>query len=238
MKLLEFWKGVVLARSFNGVNWQRFANVQDVEIEAFGPWSHVCFLLRSAVRLNHMSMMPAVVVVSHSLPLEIRFNMPWSRTCKSLKGEIPEAIFNVSRWHVHTDHIPDMIEKRCRQFEIEGHETHHYVFQQWLIVTRRLCYLESPENSHFKQDLVSEMRKVAQRELATGFTFWYTHRKRTVIMSSKFLNTSLSLKWLRTMMRLKRQPFVNGMSTTKSSFMDQVSVILRLYRSQLSWCQG
>ena len=96
------------------------------------------------------------------------------------------------------------------------------------------AYLESPEKFEaIKQDLIDEMWKVAQRELATGFYYGTPSENEQLFWALvvKFLNTSLSLKWLRMIMRLKRQPFVNGMSSTKAikwSFMDQVSVILRL----------
>ncbi|COO56221.1 U32 family peptidase [Streptococcus pneumoniae] len=72
------------------------------------------------------------------------------------------------------DHIPDMIENGVDSLKIEGRmESIHYV----LTVTNCYkaavdAYLESPEKFEaIKQDLVDEMWKVAQRELATGFYY-------------------------------------------------------------------
>ena len=57
-------------------------------------------------------------------------------------------------------------------------------------------YLESPEKFEaIKQDLVDEMWKVAQRELATGFYYGTpSEMSSCLVLVVKFLSTSLLLK--------------------------------------------
>ncbi|COK08241.1 GMP synthase [Streptococcus pneumoniae] len=102
------------------------------------------------------------------------YDMPFGKERKSLQGEIPEE-FSMSAVDMSMiDHIPDMIENGVDSLKIEGRmESIHYV----LTVTNCYkaavdAYLESPEKFEaIKQDLVDEMWKVAQRELATGFYY-------------------------------------------------------------------
>ena len=72
------------------------------------------------------------------------------------------------------DHIPDMIENGVDSLKIEGRmKSIHYVSTVTNCYKAAVdAYLESPEKFEaIKQDLVDEMWKVAQRELATGFYY-------------------------------------------------------------------
>ena len=162
------------------------------------------------------------------------YDMPFGKERKSLKGEIPEE-FSMSAVDMSMiDHIPDMIENGVDSLKIEGRmKSIHYVSTVTNCYKAAVdAYLESPEKFEaIKQDLIDEMWKVAQRELATGFYYGTpSEMSSCLVLVVKFLSISLSLKWFLTMMRHKQQPFVNGMSLTKAtklSFMAQVSVILK-----------
>ncbi len=72
------------------------------------------------------------------------------------------------------DHIPDMIENGVDSLKIEGRmKSVHYVSTVTNCYKAAVdAYLESPEKFEaIKQDLIDEMWKVAQRELATGFYY-------------------------------------------------------------------
>ena len=72
------------------------------------------------------------------------------------------------------DHIPDMIENGVDSLKIEGRmKSIHYVSTVSNCYKAAVdAYLESPEKFEaIKQDLIDEMWKVAQRELATGFYY-------------------------------------------------------------------
>ena len=72
------------------------------------------------------------------------------------------------------DHIPDMIENGVDSLKIEGRmKSVHYVYTVTNCYKAAVdAYLESPEKFEaIKQDLIDEMWKVAQRELATGFYY-------------------------------------------------------------------
>ena len=94
------------------------------------------------------------------------------------------------------------------------------------------AYLESPEKFEaIKQDLIDEMWKVAQRELATGFYYGTPSENeqlfgaRRKIPEYKFVAEVVSYDDA-----TQQQPFANGTSLTKGtklSFMAQVSVILK-----------
>ncbi|CIT87958.1 U32 family peptidase [Streptococcus pneumoniae] len=102
------------------------------------------------------------------------YDMPFGKERKSLQGEIPEE-FSMSAVDMSMiDHIPDMIENGVDSLKIEGRmESIHYVSTVTNCYKAAVdAYLESPEKFEaIKQDLVDEMWKVAQRELATGFYY-------------------------------------------------------------------
>ncbi|CEY72173.1 peptidase%2C U32 family [Streptococcus pneumoniae] len=102
------------------------------------------------------------------------YDMPFGKERKSLQGEIPEE-FSMSAVDMSMiDHISDMIENGVDSLKIEGRmESIHYVSTVTNCYKAAVdAYLESPEKFEaIKQDLVDEMWKVAQRELATGFYY-------------------------------------------------------------------
>ncbi|MDG9080516.1 U32 family peptidase, partial [Streptococcus pneumoniae] len=102
------------------------------------------------------------------------YDMPFGKERKSLQGEIPEE-FSMSAVDMSMiDHIPDMIENGVDSLKIEGRmKSIHYVSTVTNCYKAAVdAYLESPEKFEaIKQDLVDEMWKVAQRELATGFYY-------------------------------------------------------------------
>ncbi|COM46092.1 peptidase%2C U32 family [Streptococcus pneumoniae] len=102
------------------------------------------------------------------------YDMPFGKERKSLKGEIPEE-FSMSAVDMSMiDHIPDMIENGVDSLKIEGRmKSIHYVSTVTNCYKAAVdAYLESSEKFEaIKQDLVDEMWKVAQRELATGFYY-------------------------------------------------------------------
>ena len=102
------------------------------------------------------------------------YDMPFGKERKSLKGEIPEE-FSMSAVDMSMiDHIPDMIENGVDSLKIEGRmKSIHYVSTVTNCYKAAVdAYLESPEKFEaIKQDLIDEMWKVAQRELATGFYY-------------------------------------------------------------------
>ncbi|COF86783.1 peptidase%2C U32 family [Streptococcus pneumoniae] len=102
------------------------------------------------------------------------YDMPFGKERKSLQGEIPEE-FSMSAVDMSMiDHIPDMIENGVDSLKIEGRmKSIHYVSTVTNCYKAAVdAYLESPEKFEaIKQNLVDEMWKVAQRELATGFYY-------------------------------------------------------------------
>ena len=72
------------------------------------------------------------------------------------------------------EHIPDMIENGVDSLKIEGRmKSIHYVSTVTNCYKAAVdAYMESPEKFQaVKQDLIDELWKVAQRELATGFYY-------------------------------------------------------------------
>ena len=119
------------------------------------------------------------------------------------------------------DHIPDMIENGVDSLKIEGRmKSIHYVSTVTNCYKAAVdAYLESPEKFEaIKQDLIDEMWRLPNVELATGFYYGTpSENEQYLVLVVKFLSTSLSLKWFLMMMRHKQQPFVNGMSLTKET---------------------
>ena len=148
----------------------------DVEIEAFVHGAMCISYSGRCTLSNHMSMRDANRGgCSQSCRWKYDlYDMPFGQERKSLKGEIPEE-FSMSAVDMSMiDHIPDMIEKGVDSLKIEGRmKSIHYVSTVSNCYKAAVdAYLESPEKfKAIKQDLVDEMWKVAQRELATGFYY-------------------------------------------------------------------
>ena len=178
---LEFWKElgltrVVLAREVSMEELAEIRKRTDVEIEAFVHGAMCISYSGRCTLSNHMSMRDANRGgCSQSCRWKYDlYDMPFGQERKSLKGEIPEE-FSMSAVDMSMiDHIPDMIENGVDSLKIEGRmKSIHYVSTVTNCYKAAVdAYLESPEKFEaIKQDLVDEMWKVAQRELATGFYY-------------------------------------------------------------------
>ena len=178
---LEFWKDlgltrVVLAREVSMEELAEIRKRTDVEIEAFVHGAMCISYSGRCTLSNHMSMRDANRGgCSQSCRWKYDlYDMPFGQERKSLKGEIPEE-FSMSAVDMSMiDHIPDMIENGVDSLKIEGRmKSIHYVSTVTNCYKAAVdAYLESPEKFEaIKQDLIDEMWKVAQRELATGFYY-------------------------------------------------------------------
>ena len=178
---LNFWKDeglerVVLAREVSMDEIKEMQEKVDVEIEAFVHGAMCISYSGRCTLSNHMSMRDANRGgCSQSCRWKYDlYDMPFGQERKSLKGEIPEE-FSMSAVDMSMiDHIPDMIENGVDSLKIEGRmKSIHYVSTVTNCYKAAVdAYLESPEKFEaIKQDLVDEMWKVAQRELATGFYY-------------------------------------------------------------------
>ena len=178
---LEFWKDlgltrVVLAREVSMEELAEIRKRTDVEIEAFVHGAMCISYSGRCTLSNHMSMRDANRGgCSQSCRWKYDlYDMPFGQERKSLKGEIPEE-FSMSAVDMSMiDHIPDMIENGVDSLKIEGRmKSIHYVSTVANCYKAAVdAYMESPEKfEEIKQDLIDEMWKVAQRELATGFYY-------------------------------------------------------------------
>ncbi|MCI5871326.1 peptidase U32 family protein [Streptococcus sp.] len=181
VETLEFWKNlgltrVVLARE---VSMEELADIRrrtDVEIEAFVHGAMCISYSGRCTLSNHMSMRDANRGgCSQSCRWKYDlYEMPFGQERKSLEGEIPEE-FSMSAVDMSMiEHLPDMIENGVDSLKIEGRmKSVHYVSTVANVYKAGVdAYLESPEKFEaIKQDLIDEMWKVAQRELATGFYY-------------------------------------------------------------------
>ena len=178
---LEFWKDlgltrVVLAREVSMEELAEIRKRTDVEIEAFVHGAMCISYSGRCTLSNHMSMRDANRGgCSQSCRWKYDlYDMPFGQERKSLKGEIPDE-FSMSAVDMSMiDHIPDMIENGVDSLKIEGRmKSIHYVSTVTNCYKAAVdAYLESPEKFEaIKQDLIDEMWKVAQRELATGFYY-------------------------------------------------------------------
>lgn len=178
---LEFWKQfgltrVVLAREVSMSELSEIRKKTDVEIEAFVHGAMCISYSGRCTLSNHMSMRDANRGgCSQSCRWKYDlYDLPFGQERRSLKGEIPEP-FSMSAVDMSMiDHIPDMIENGVDSLKIEGRmKSIHYVSTVTNCYKAAVdAYLESPEAyEEIKQDLVDELWKVAQRELATGFYY-------------------------------------------------------------------
>lgn len=176
---LEFWRKqglerVVLAREVSMAELAEIRKHTDVEIEAFVHGAMCISYSGRCVLSNYMSLRDANRGgCSQSCRWKYDlFDIVGER--RSVKGEIPEE-FSMSAVDMSMiEHIPDMIENGVNSLKIEGRmKSIHYVSTVANCYKAAVdAYLESPAKFEaIKQDLVDELWKVAQRELATGFYY-------------------------------------------------------------------
>ncbi|MGF3083841.1 peptidase U32 family protein [Streptococcus pyogenes] len=177
----EFWKAmgltrVVLAREVNMVELAEIRKRTDVEIEAFVHGAMCISYSGRCVVSNHMSHRDANRGgCSQSCRWKYDlYDMPFGGERRSLKGEIPEDYSMSSVDMCMIDHIPDLIENGVDSLKIEGRmKSIHYVSTVTNCYKAAVdAYMESPEAFYaIKEELIDELWKVAQRELATGFYY-------------------------------------------------------------------
>ncbi|HFH9323375.1 TPA: U32 family peptidase [Streptococcus pyogenes] len=177
----EFWKAmgltrVVLAREVNMVELAEIRKRTDVEIEAFVHGAMCISYSGRCVLSNHMSHRDANRGgCSQSCRWKYDlYDMPFGAERRSLKGEVPEDYSMSSVDMCMIEHIPDLIENGVDSLKIEGRmKSIHYVSTVTNCYKAAVdAYMESPEAFYaIKEELIDELWKVAQRELATGFYY-------------------------------------------------------------------
>ena len=178
---LEFWKDlgltrVVLAREVSMAELAEIRKRTDVEIEAFVHGAMCISYSGRCTLSNHMSDRDANRGgCSQSCRWKYDlYDMPFGQERKSIKGQVPEEYSMSAVDMCMIENIPDMIDNGVDSLKIEGRmKSVHYV-STVANCYKAACdaYMESPEAFEaIKQDLVDEMWKVAQRELATGFYY-------------------------------------------------------------------
>lgn len=177
----EFWKElgltrVVLAREVTMEELAEIRKRTSVEIEAFVHGAMCISYSGRCVLSNHMSNRDANRGgCSQSCRWKYNlYDLPFGEERRSIKGQVPEEFSMSAVDMCMIDHIPDMIENGVDSLKIEGRmKSVHYVSTVTNCYKAAVdAYLESPEKFEaIKQDLIDEMWKVAQRELATGFYY-------------------------------------------------------------------
>ncbi|MFC3928719.1 peptidase U32 family protein [Streptococcus caprae] len=181
VETFHFWKEygltrVVLAREVSMEELAEIRSRTDLEIEAFVHGAMCISYSGRCTLSNHMSDRDANRGgCSQSCRWKYDlYDMPFGRERQSIQGQVPEE-FSMSAVDMSMiDHIPDMIENGVDSLKIEGRmKSIHYVSTVANCYKAAVdAYMESPEAFEaIKQDLVDEMWKVAQRELATGFYY-------------------------------------------------------------------
>lgn len=177
----EFWKElgltrVVLAREVSMAELTEIRKRTSVEIEAFVHGAMCISYSGRCVLSNHMSHRDANRGgCSQSCRWKYNlYDMPFGQERRSLKGEIPEEFSMSAVDMCMIENIPDMIENGVDSLKIEGRmKSIHYVSTVTNCYKAAVdAYMESPEKFEaIKEDLIDELWKVAQRELATGFYY-------------------------------------------------------------------
>lgn len=177
----EFWKElgltrVVLAREVTMAELATIRQRTSVEIEAFVHGAMCISYSGRCVLSNHMSHRDANRGgCSQSCRWKYNlYDMPFAQERRSLEGEVPEPFSMSSVDMSMIEHIPDMIDNGVDSLKIEGRmKSIHYVSTVTNCYKAAVdAYMESSEAFEaIKQDLIDEMWKVAQRELATGFYY-------------------------------------------------------------------
>ncbi|MFC3931978.1 peptidase U32 family protein [Streptococcus dentapri] len=181
VETFNFWSNygltrVVLAREVNMKELAEIRRRTDVEIEAFVHGAMCISYSGRCTLSNHMSHRDANRGgCSQSCRWKYDlYDMPFGQERRSLKGEIPEEYSMSAVDMCMIEHIPDMIENGVDSLKIEGRmKSIHYVSTVSNCYKAAVdAYMESPEAFYaIKDDLVDELWKVAQRELATGFYY-------------------------------------------------------------------
>ncbi|MFU2181818.1 peptidase U32 family protein [Streptococcus pluranimalium] len=177
----EFWKElgltrVVLAREVTMAELAEIRKRTSVEIEAFVHGAMCISYSGRCVLSNHMSHRDANRGgCSQSCRWKYDlYDLPFGEERLSIKGQIPEPFSMSAVDMCMIEHIPDMIENGVDSLKIEGRmKSVHYVSTVTNCYKTAVdAYLKSPETFEaIKQDLIDELWKVAQRELATGFYY-------------------------------------------------------------------
>ena len=177
----EFWKElgltrVMLAREVSMAELAEIRKRTSVEIEAFVHGAMCISYSGRCVLSNHMSHRDANRGgCSQSCRWKYNlYDMPFGQERRSLKGEIPEEFSMSAVDMCMIENIPDMIENGVDSLKIEGRmKSIHYVSTVTNCYKAAVdAYMESPEKFEaIKEDLIDELWKVAQRELATGFYY-------------------------------------------------------------------
>ena len=177
----EFWKElgltrVVLAREVTMAELAEIRKNTSVEIEAFVHGAMCISYSGRCVLSNHMSHRDANRGgCSQSCRWKYSlYDMPFGQERRALKGEVPEEYSMSAVDMCMIENIPDMIENGADSLKIEGRmKSIHYVSTVTNCYKAAVdAYMESPEKFEaIKQDLIDELWKVAQRELATGFYY-------------------------------------------------------------------
>ncbi|MBF0777045.1 protease [Streptococcus azizii] len=177
----EFWKElgltrVVLAREVTMEELAEIRKRTSVEIEAFVHGAMCISYSGRCVLSNHMSNRDANRGgCSQSCRWKYNlYDLPFGEERRSIKGQVPEEFSMSAVDMCMIEHIPDMIENGVDSLKIEGRmKSVHYVSTVTNCYKAAVdAYLESPEKFEaIKQDLIDELWKVAQRELATGFYY-------------------------------------------------------------------
>ncbi|WP_373756947.1 peptidase U32 family protein [Streptococcus ferus] len=181
VETFQFWKNygltrVVLAREVSMEEVAEIRRRTDVEIEAFVHGAMCISYSGRCTLSNHMSMRDANRGgCSQSCRWKYDlYDMPFGQGRQSITGSIPEE-FSMSAVDMSMiDHIPDMIDNGVDSLKIEGRmKSIHYVSTVTNCYKAAVdAYMESPAKfESIKEDLINELWKVAQRELATGFYY-------------------------------------------------------------------
>ncbi len=177
----EFWKElgltrVVLAREVTMEELAKIRQRTSVEIEAFVHGAMCISYSGRCVLSNHMSHRDANRGgCSQSCRWKYNlYDMPFGTEHRSLEGQVPEEYSMSAVDMCMIENIPDMIENGVDSLKIEGRmKSIHYVSTVTNCYKAAVdAYMESPDRfESIKQDLIDELWKVAQRELATGFYY-------------------------------------------------------------------
>lgn len=176
-----FWEEVgvsrvVLAREVGVAEIAEIRKHTSLEIEAFVHGAMCIGYSGRCVLSNHMSHRDANRGgCSQSCRWKYDlYDMPFGQERKSLEGEIPEPFSMSSVDMCMIEHLLDLIDNGVDSFKIEGRmKSIHYVSTVTNCYRAAVdAYLESPAKFEaIKGELLDELWKVAQRELATGFYY-------------------------------------------------------------------
>ena len=181
VETFHFWKEygltrVVLAREVSMEELAEIRKRTDLEIEAFVHGAMCISYSGRCTLSNHMSDRDANRGgCSQSCRWKYDlYDMPFGQERKSVKGQVPEEYSMSAVDMCMIENIPDMIDNGVDSLKIEGRmKSVHYV-STVANCYKAACdaYMESPEAFYaIKEDLINELWKVAQRELATGFYY-------------------------------------------------------------------